>query len=148
MAPVNQDLSDVIPEPPKPTYIYFTKPSEVPDRTVLSSINETNNFSYQTQKNHFSSGPYDSKAISPLTWLNFADYTSESVNDITNAILIDIESQNVSLSLLHDYLMKQDLSFCFIQIGDKIKCRISPNNDDKDKLNRYLDNLGLNYISQ
>ena len=148
MAPMNQDLSDVIPEPPKPTYIYFTKPSEVPDRTVLSSINETNNFSYQTQKNHFISGPYDSKSISPLTWSNFADYTSESVNDITNAVLIDIELQNVSLSLLHDYLMKQDLSFCFIQIGDKIKCRISPNNDDKDKLNRYLDNLGFNYISQ
>lgn len=145
--PINQDLNAVVPAPPKPVFYYFSQNAMKPDRNSLSNYNQTAGFSYRSQTASYVSGPYDQRLLSPLFWSSLAPFSSERLFEIPPAVIVESNSAVGNLAVLHDYLMKHDLSFCFIQNGDKIQCRITPNEDDQDAMIQYVEKLGLTYTT-
>ena len=145
--PVNTDLFEVIPLPPKPRFIYFKMEANSPDRTTLSSINKNTNFSYQTNSASYLSGPYEQGSLSPMVWSSFANYSSESLWEIPTIVKVELDPESEKLALLHNYLMKHDLSFCFVPSGNQLLCCITSDADNQDNMLRYIDKLGLKYAN-
>ena len=145
--PVNTDLFEVIPSPPKPRFIYFKMEANSPDHTTLSSINKNTNFSYQTNSASYLSGPYEQGSLSPTVWSSFANYSSESLWEIPTIVKVELDPESEKLALLHDYLMKHDLSFCFVPSGNQLLCCITSDADNQDNMLRYIDKLGLKYAN-